>query len=413
LLAVCAALLVMGVVLRVQRLGFPPGLSFDEHHFVENARNYLAGRPDWNDHPPLGKLLLAAGMLAVGDTARGWRVVPLLFGLANIALAYALAKRLFRSGWAGLIAATLFAADGFLLAYSRTALLDGILTSFALATALALARPRTWRSLLVAAALAGAAMSVKLSGASLGLPVLVAALTLPRPQRLRALLAMAALPAVYGLIFSIGLRLTGKPAGPAGVVAVTRGLVQHHLKLTDMLNPATSRWYTWFAPTNPITLRMDAVDEEHVRGMTTLGNLALWWGGELAVLGCTLGLGRRWWRRRRPPRGEAAEADTGSAGFLGEHGRAAGWLLLCWVSMLATWILTRRDSYIYHYLPSYGFALVLLAGWLAHLYQRRRLAALAALLLAAEVAVLYAPVWAQLPLTRAAWQARLFVPGWR
>src|SRR3954447_12118872 len=54
--ALCLALVVAGPGLRCQHLMFPARLTFDEHHFVENARNSLAGRPDWNDHPPLGKL---------------------------------------------------------------------------------------------------------------------------------------------------------------------------------------------------------------------------------------------------------------------------------------------------------------------------------------------------------------------
>ena len=45
-----------------------------------------------------------------------------------------------------------------------------------------------------------------------------------------------------------------------------------------------------------------------------------------------------------------------------EHGRAIWMLLLLWALPLTPWILTRRDSYAYHYLPSYGFGLLLLAG---------------------------------------------------
>ena len=41
--------------------------SNGRHHFVENARNILATRSDWNDHPPLGKLLLAIGIVALGE----------------------------------------------------------------------------------------------------------------------------------------------------------------------------------------------------------------------------------------------------------------------------------------------------------------------------------------------------------
>src|SRR5581483_4403071 len=56
---VLAMMLAGGVVLRLRNIGFPPRFTFDEHHFVPNARRYLVGEADDNDHPPLGKLLIA------------------------------------------------------------------------------------------------------------------------------------------------------------------------------------------------------------------------------------------------------------------------------------------------------------------------------------------------------------------
>jgi Dolichyl-phosphate-mannose-protein mannosyltransferase len=56
--ALCLGLLCLGVLWRLVELDYPRTFSFDEHHFVSNARNYIAHRADWNDHPPLGKLVL-------------------------------------------------------------------------------------------------------------------------------------------------------------------------------------------------------------------------------------------------------------------------------------------------------------------------------------------------------------------
>lgn len=47
----CALLVTLGVLLRILGYAEPPTFTFDEHHFVENARNYLHGKNDWNDHP--------------------------------------------------------------------------------------------------------------------------------------------------------------------------------------------------------------------------------------------------------------------------------------------------------------------------------------------------------------------------
>jgi dolichyl-phosphate-mannose--protein O-mannosyl transferase len=407
---VCVLGIAFGVVLRVQQLGFPPTLTFDEHHFVENARNFLAGQPDWNDHPPLGKLLMAGAMQALGDTSVAWRLVSLLAGLANLALVWWLARALFRDATAAWLAATFFALDGFLIAYSRTALLDGMLLCAALATLLLLAVPSTTRVLLAGAGL-GIAASIKLSGITLALPLTLAALALELRWSRRLLVlggsSFAALIAFYAQ-YAIGQRLTGLPAVPAGVVSATLTLVRHHAALTAMTNPATSYWYTWFIPLRPIILRYDAADG-WARVMTTLGNPLLWWCSAAVVV----------WRLAATVLAAARELAS-SAHRVGQ--RASAWIRVRWAELLplaaylgflAPWVLTKRDSYIYHFLPSYGFGLVLLAAVAARARQRCPTAILCAVLVIAEVSVFYAPVWAQLPLSADALAWRLFLPVWR
>ncbi|HEY3595466.1 MAG TPA: phospholipid carrier-dependent glycosyltransferase, partial [Polyangiaceae bacterium] len=124
LIALCFIVLGLAVQWRVVYLDFPPSFTFDEHHFVENARNYIQQRADWNDHPPLGKLILVPSMLAFGDNSLSWRLPAMTFGLALVAVAYFTGVALFRTKRAGLLAATLVAADGFFISFSRTALLD-------------------------------------------------------------------------------------------------------------------------------------------------------------------------------------------------------------------------------------------------------------------------------------------------
>lgn len=84
-----------------------------------------------------------------------------------------------------------------------------------------------------------------------------------------------------------------------------------------------------------------------------------------------------------------------------------------WWIFMAPWLLTRRDSYIYHYLPSYAFGLLLCAGGLAYLCREKPRLGLATCSTLAVVFVLYAPIWGQLPISRAGLDARLFLQGWR
>ena len=240
------ALIIGGVVARVHDFDYPDELTWDEHHFVENARNILTSRSDWNDHPPLGKLLLATGILALGDDGAGWRAAPLLLGLVLIALAFALGASTFRSRLAGLYAGAFTAASGFLMAFSKTALLDGMLATSMVAAALALWRARTWRGLVFGAVLIGLSMSIKFTGVVLVVPLaLVTALRWRASSRGLAVFALsvAAMVAVYVTQFSLGLFLTGDPHGIMDVATKTVELFQHHIGLDDWKHSATSRWY--------------------------------------------------------------------------------------------------------------------------------------------------------------------------
>jgi dolichyl-phosphate-mannose--protein O-mannosyl transferase len=113
---ILGAMIVAGVGLRLWDIGAPPRFTFDEHHFIPNARHYLLGQPDVNDHPPLGKLFIAAGMLLFGDNPTGWRAASLILGLQTLVVAATLARALFGARRAAWFAAAFFAGDGFFVA---------------------------------------------------------------------------------------------------------------------------------------------------------------------------------------------------------------------------------------------------------------------------------------------------------
>jgi dolichyl-phosphate-mannose-protein mannosyltransferase len=121
------AMLLLGLFLRVNAFGYPNTFMFDEHHFVENARNYLLHKPDQNDHPPIGKMIIAQSIGLLGDTPVAWRLPSLIWGFITIIAVGFAAGRLFSSAQAGWLAAAFIGVDGFLSGYSRAALLDGFL----------------------------------------------------------------------------------------------------------------------------------------------------------------------------------------------------------------------------------------------------------------------------------------------
>lgn len=196
-------MLALAAVLRLWALGRPDSLVFDELYYVRDAVSQLAHgfTTTWPDddpafpdpgahsdhpnaiaHPPLGKWLIALGVLVFGpDNGWGWRIAAALGGIATVGIVMRLGWLMTRSLWVACLAGLLLAVDGVHVVLSRVAVLDGFL-----ATLIALGTLFVWhdqmrvviarsggslgrivwrRPWLVAAGLAfGAAAAVKWSG---------------------------------------------------------------------------------------------------------------------------------------------------------------------------------------------------------------------------------------------------------
>jgi dolichyl-phosphate-mannose-protein mannosyltransferase len=215
-------------------------------------------------------------------------------------------------------------------------------------------------------------------------------------------------------------------------------MLKSHLGYT-VVHPMSSHWYTWFLPKRPIFLRRDVDADGTIYALITLGNPLLWWSSTAAVVAAahavTAAGPRIVWQQIQdglrpytfgiPWFGSAGDRPNATAGSedaaqseaqrpqgapipLPERAGLLFWVLAAWAAPVLFWIPSLRDSYIYHYMPSYAFALVLLAGFLERFYRRNRLLALAALLVVFEVTIFYAPLWGELPISQGALNARLF-----
>lgn len=183
--------LLVAALIRLVNVGNPRALIFDEVYYVRDAwtlwnLGYEAEWPDGVDfvagntsgfstdpsfiaHPPLGKLIIAAGMAMFGpDNTVGWRFSTAVAGIVVVLLTMLIARRLFRSPFAAALAGLVVTLDGVAITMSRTALLDGILAAFILGAFLAMLRhferPGWGQWLLVTGVLLGAASAVKWSG---------------------------------------------------------------------------------------------------------------------------------------------------------------------------------------------------------------------------------------------------------
>ncbi|MCL2695731.1 MAG: glycosyltransferase family 39 protein [Clostridiales bacterium] len=101
------------------------GMYFDEIYHARTAYESLNGMSiyEWT-HPPLGKLIIAAGVAVFGMVPFGWRIMGTLFGIGMIPILYIFAKRIFKRTDFAFIAAALFAFDCMHFTQTRIATID-------------------------------------------------------------------------------------------------------------------------------------------------------------------------------------------------------------------------------------------------------------------------------------------------
>lgn len=143
------AVTVLAALLRLWDLGNPHSVVFDETFYVKDSwsilhlgyegawpqsadKSFNAGNvnvytndPEFVAHPPLGKWIIALGMMLFGaQNSFGWRFTTALVGILAVVVVMLLARKLFRSTLVAVIAGALMAIDGNAIVMSRVALLD-------------------------------------------------------------------------------------------------------------------------------------------------------------------------------------------------------------------------------------------------------------------------------------------------
>lgn len=101
------------------------GMIFDEIYHARTAYENIHNMSvyEWT-HPPLGKLIIALGILIFGMKPFGWRIMGALFGVGMVPLMYVFAKRIFKRTDFAFIAAALWAFDCMHFTQTRIATID-------------------------------------------------------------------------------------------------------------------------------------------------------------------------------------------------------------------------------------------------------------------------------------------------
>lgn len=134
-------ILVFTALTRVAWLGRPNrALVFDETYYVNAARRILgwsvpsddpyssapAGLDPNTEHPPLGKIAVAASMRVFGDNPLGWRFPSIVAGLVIVLCVYLVVRSTRSDPWPAVFAAGVVSLDNLMFIHTRIATLDAL-----------------------------------------------------------------------------------------------------------------------------------------------------------------------------------------------------------------------------------------------------------------------------------------------
>jgi predicted membrane-bound dolichyl-phosphate-mannose-protein mannosyltransferase/Gpi18-like mannosyltransferase len=357
---VLAGLVAVAAATRLWHLGHPAEIVFDEVHFVAQARHYIRAEPFLDPHPPLAKLLIAAGIVLFGDHPWSWRIGNALCGIVLVALTYMLGRRMFGSRLAGALAASFVTCDGMFLVDSRIAVIDIVYLTLAACSYLMLFRfaeatgDRERRRTL-------AAMGIVLGlclGSKLYIPAvtfllcagfmvyfimrsdLAASLSARGWRAAGALLLVGSLSAmVYVAVFLPHFWL-GWWAGITDLFHYYGDVMWYESSVETATHPYAAPWWSW-----PLMLRPIA----YWQNFPPQGKVATIWGGGNPLL---------WW--------SALTAVTITAvRALERPNPARTFLVLGYLGYLVIWIPVGRTLFLYHYMPSVYLGYLALAAIVA------------------------------------------------
>jgi dolichyl-phosphate-mannose--protein O-mannosyl transferase len=351
------------------RLTIPSQPFFDEVHYLPAVRELIAlGRALNLEHPPLGKQLIAAGLLIFGDNPLGWRSMAWVFGVLAIfagmrGMWFAAQNRM------ASVLAGLFLITGFpLLVQARIAMLDIFMAGFMLlalwmcAGAVRENETARWRLAIAGVAL-GAAMAAKWNAIPLamlpGLTFLAARLYAGRRRPVRsvrgwpvggmslweAAIWLGALPlATYAACYWPFLFYAEVSGNPSGLIAL-------HAQMLDLQtqtlapHPYQSKWWEWVSNWRAIWYLYEEADGA-IRGVLMIGNPL----SSLAML----------------------PALTWCAWASVKHGRMdCAAMVVLYIASLALWVIAPKPvQFYYHYLIPHCFGMGALALGVERLWQR-------------------------------------------
>ena len=347
---------------------------FDEIYHARTAYEHIRGiYPYEISHPPLGKIILGAGIRMFGMTPFGWRFMGTLFGVLMLPVLYAFLKNLFGKTPVAFCGTALFAFDFMHLTQTRIATIDTygvffiLLMYYFMYRYLALPAGTSFRQgapwLFLSGLFwgIGAASKWTVIYGGVGLAILYflglwfklrnwsrveeGGTAVPMGPWLWKTLAFSVLCFVVLpiCIYTLSYWPYAAAQGDTSLANLVHEMwknqeymLTYHQGVHDT-HPYASRWYQWVVDARPILYYLDHTTVPGSKAaFAAFSNPVVCWGGLLALLSLIV----HCFRRR-----------CGKALFL----------VIAYFSQLAPWFFIGRTTFEYHYFPSILFLCFALA----------------------------------------------------
>ncbi len=371
---------------------------FDEIYYVKTAQEFIQKKEptEWTQ-PPLGKLIITAGIEAFSFSPFGWRILEVIFATLMIPLLYLLANSMFDSKVAAILSASLIALDFMHFTMGRIASIDTYLVFFSIISTLFfymnyasiisshkfnfkylalgifffyLAFSVKWTALF---GLIGQLILITLAFFK-GSPISVKGIASKLESFLKPLLATLILLIAGGFVYLstyIPWALMGHGLGD--IYDLQLRMYNYHSQL-QATHPFSSAWWSWPLIFKPLWLYFQALPNDVVSTITEMGNPVIWWVGfPIIFFALWKGIGKR-------------EPSYLFIGVL---------FLFQWIP----YVFISRILFIYHFYPDVPVIVVALAAVLGESWSKPRERKYVIIFLAAATAVfiIFFPVISGLP----------------
>ncbi|NUN63299.1 phospholipid carrier-dependent glycosyltransferase [Pseudanabaena biceps] len=353
-------------------------IVFDEVYYPKFAQNYLRGEPLFDAHPPLAKYIIALGIEIFGYAPLGYRIMTAIAGALVPLVTYEFIWQLSdRRSWAWLTGCFI-ALDGLLLVESRFGLINiyillfGMLSQLCMVLALKRSRQR-WFWAIATGLMLGASVSTKWTG--MAYIVGLIAIAIYTWSRYRQALNLAQI-IICLIILPIGFyfvqwipHLMLNPE--RDIWELHRQILGFHQNLglgkTEPIHPYCSPWWSWVLLIRPVAYFFETRPNSMVEFVHAMGNPILYWLSAIALLICLAFVIAS--KMRCTPKfvtelyvHDRSRGQSNSVKFM-------SYITISFAAHWLPWSISRRCTFLYHYMPASVFAFAALALLISLLWQ--------------------------------------------